>query len=89
MGANIPITWQYTPQANQLPGTLSVVNNATQNTTVIDRAVNLTAQAYQWTVSVPAAFYYLALNDGSGDKYSGAFEVYNAGQPAQASAPAQ
>ncbi|CAG8476749.1 3796_t:CDS:2 [Dentiscutata heterogama] len=84
VGATIIITWTYTPQANALPGILSVIDNTSQNTIIISNSINLSAQSYMWTVNVPAGTYYLSLNDGSGNKYSGTFTVF---QPAGA-APA-
>ncbi|CAG8784687.1 3487_t:CDS:2, partial [Cetraspora pellucida] len=86
IGATITLTWSYTPQANPLPGTLSVIDNLTKNTVVISSTIVLSTQSYQWTVNVPAGTYYLALNDGSGDKYSGTFTVFQAGST-QSSAP--
>ncbi|RIB12697.1 hypothetical protein C2G38_1791136 [Gigaspora rosea] len=74
-GATITITWSYTPQPNPLPGTLSVIDNTTKNTVIISSTINLSSQSYSWTVNVPAGTYYLALNDGSGDKYSRTFTV--------------
>ncbi|RIB28293.1 hypothetical protein C2G38_1535282 [Gigaspora rosea] len=85
-GASITITWSYTPQANALPGTLSVVDNTTKNTVIISSTINLSSQSFMWTVNVPAGTYYLALNDGSGDKYSGTFTVFQAGGTAPAAA---
>ncbi|CAG8455140.1 25044_t:CDS:2 [Dentiscutata erythropus] len=72
-GANVIITWMYTQQVNQIPGTLSCVDNSTKNTVLLSSTVDLSAQSYTWSVNVPAGTYYLALNDGSGDKYSGTF----------------
>ncbi|CAG8718967.1 14745_t:CDS:1, partial [Dentiscutata heterogama] len=43
--------------------------------------INLSTQSYTWLVNVPVGTYYLALNDGSGDKYSGTFSVFSAGLP--------
>ncbi|CAG8501595.1 9478_t:CDS:2 [Dentiscutata heterogama] len=83
-GATITITWSYTPQANAIPGILSVIDSTTKNTIIISSSITLSTQSYQWTVNVPAGTYNLALNDGSGDKYSGPFTVF---QPA-AQAPA-
>ncbi|CAG8690361.1 22380_t:CDS:2, partial [Cetraspora pellucida] len=82
VGATITITWSYTTQANPLPGTLSVIENTTKNTVIISSTITLSTQSYQWTVNVPAGTYYLALNDGSGDKYSG-----TQGAPKSASTP--
>ncbi|CAG8454450.1 455_t:CDS:2, partial [Gigaspora rosea] len=86
-GATITITWSYTPQSNALPGTLSVIDNTTKNTVVISSSVNLASQSLSWTVNVPAGTYYLALNDGSGDKYSGTFIVFQVGGATPAAAP--
>ncbi|CAG8458785.1 13175_t:CDS:2 [Racocetra fulgida] len=80
-GATITITWTYTTQPNPLPGTLSVIDNTTKNTVVISSNITLSTQSFRWTVNVPAGTYYLALNDGSGDKYSGTFTVFQAGAP--------
>ncbi|CAG8518893.1 8645_t:CDS:2, partial [Racocetra persica] len=87
VGATVPITWQYTPQTNPLPGTLSVIDNTTKNTTTISGSINLSAKNYQWTVNVAAGMYYLGLNDGSGDKYSGTFEVFSTGSSGSPSSP--
>ncbi|CAG8758965.1 2764_t:CDS:2 [Gigaspora margarita] len=87
-GAMITITWSYTPQANALPGTLSVIDNTTKNTVIISSSITLSTQSYQWTVNVPPGTYYLALNDGSGDKYSGTFTVFQAGGAAPAASGA-
>ncbi|CAG8648746.1 24803_t:CDS:2, partial [Gigaspora rosea] len=85
-GANVVITWTYTAVANQMPGILSCIDNTTKNTTVINSSVDLASKSYRWTVNIPAGTYYLALNDGGGDKYSGTFSVFDAGQPIQAQA---
>ncbi|CAG8707467.1 3732_t:CDS:1, partial [Cetraspora pellucida] len=79
IGATITLTWSYTAQPNPLPGTLSVIDNTTKNTVIISSNITLSTQSFQWTVNVPAGTYYLALNDGSGDKYSGTFTVFQAG----------
>ncbi|CAG8711050.1 14203_t:CDS:2, partial [Cetraspora pellucida] len=81
VGALITITWSYTPQTNALPGTLSIIDSTTKNTVVISNTINLATKSYQWTVSVPAGTYYLALNDGSGDKDSGTFTVFAGSNP--------
>ncbi|KAF0474724.1 hypothetical protein F8M41_024658 [Gigaspora margarita] len=86
-GATITLTWSYTPQTNPLPGTLSVIDNTTKNTVVISSSVNLASQSLSWTVNVPPGTYYLALNDGSGDKNSGTFSVFQAGGAAPTAAP--
>ncbi|CAG8796686.1 28029_t:CDS:2, partial [Gigaspora margarita] len=82
VGATISIFWSYTPQVNPLPGTLSVIDNRTKNTVVISNTVSLASQSLLWTVNVPAGTYYLAINDGSGEKYSGTFTVIQAKAPA-------
>ncbi|CAG8760278.1 9597_t:CDS:2, partial [Dentiscutata erythropus] len=79
VGATITITWQYTQQTNPLPGTLSVVDSVTKNTTIISKTIVLSTKNYQWTVNVPPATYYLALNDGSGDKDTAGFQVFSPG----------
>ncbi|CAG8548051.1 17721_t:CDS:2, partial [Cetraspora pellucida] len=81
IGATIPITWTYTPQPNPFLGTLRCINNSTSNTTVLSNTINLSTQSYSWTIDVPAGFYYLALNDGTGDKNSGTFEVQSINTP--------
>ncbi|CAG8526741.1 6836_t:CDS:2 [Gigaspora margarita] len=78
VGATIPITWAYTPQANALPGTLSVIDSVTQSRTTISTTIVLSSKNYQWKVNVPPGSYYLALNDGAGDKLSGTFSVFDA-----------
>ncbi|CAG8717983.1 15768_t:CDS:2, partial [Gigaspora rosea] len=75
VGDNITITWSYTPSANVLRGTLSIVNSATRSTVVISNDVTLSPQSYTWTVNVPAGTYFLALDDGTGDRFSGTFQV--------------
>ncbi|CAG8645981.1 279_t:CDS:1, partial [Dentiscutata heterogama] len=87
-GATITITWSYTPQANAVPGVLSIVDNTTKNTIIISSSITLSTQSYQWTVNVPTGTYYLALNDGSGNKYSGTFTVFQPAGAAGAPAPA-
>ncbi|CAG8536605.1 16893_t:CDS:2 [Cetraspora pellucida] len=76
-GATTVLTWQYTasPQQNATVATLRVINNSTGNTTPISNSLNLADQKLSWTVNVPPGTYYLALNDGTGDKYSGFFTV--------------
>ncbi|CAG8604150.1 16948_t:CDS:2 [Dentiscutata erythropus] len=81
VGATIIITWTYTPQANALPGILSVVDYTSKNSIIISNSINLNIQSYTWIVNVPAGTYYLILNDGSDIKYSGNFTVF---QPAGA-----
>ncbi|CAG8497857.1 941_t:CDS:2 [Racocetra fulgida] len=79
VGATITITWTYTPQENPIPGTLRVIGNTTNQIVIISSNINLSAQSYQWTINVPPSTYYFALNDGSGDKYSGTFAVVQLG----------
>ncbi|CAG8787028.1 3726_t:CDS:1, partial [Racocetra fulgida] len=81
VGATIIITWTYTPQVNPIPGILSIIDNTTKNTVIISSTINLSSQSYQWKVNVPAGTYFLGLNDGSGDKYSGTFTVFQSGLP--------
>ncbi|CAG8673207.1 16403_t:CDS:1, partial [Gigaspora margarita] len=71
-----------------MPGILSCVDNTTKNTTVLNNAIDLSTKSYTWTVNIPASSYYLSLNDGSGDKYSGTFSVFDAGQSTPVSTPA-
>ncbi|KAF0474726.1 hypothetical protein F8M41_024660 [Gigaspora margarita] len=74
VGSTITITWSYTP-SNVLRGTLSVVDSTTRNTVLLSRDLTLSSQSYRWTVNVPAGTYYLVLDDGTGDKSSGTFQV--------------
>ncbi|CAG8505019.1 44962_t:CDS:2 [Gigaspora margarita] len=91
VGATITTTWSYTPQANAIPGTLRVIDNATKNTFLISSTINLTSQSFSWIAALPTGTYYLAINDGSSNKYSGTFIVYQAGgaapTPAASSGP--
>ncbi|CAG8758320.1 5026_t:CDS:2 [Dentiscutata erythropus] len=79
IGATITITWVYTPQTNPIQGILSIVDSTTQNTVIISSTITLSTQSFQWTVNVPAGTYYLALNDGSGNKDTGTFTVFTPG----------
>ncbi|CAG8679507.1 3393_t:CDS:2 [Dentiscutata erythropus] len=79
IGATITITWVYTPQTNPIQGILSIVDSTTQNTVIISSTITLSTQSFQWTVNVPAGTYYLALNDGSGNKDTGTFTVFAPG----------
>ncbi|CAG8502409.1 14077_t:CDS:2 [Cetraspora pellucida] len=84
-GATTVLTWQYTasPQQNATVATLRVINNSTGNTSSISNNINLADQKVTWIVNVVPGTYYLALNDGTGDKFSGFFNVV-AGTPAPA-----
>ncbi|CAG8730094.1 33027_t:CDS:2, partial [Racocetra persica] len=88
-GATIPVTWTYTP-GNAAAGVLRVVNNATGNSQTLNDNLNLATQSYSWLVNVDPAVYYFALNDGTGDKYSGQFTVVQgSGSAASGTAPPQ
>ncbi|RIB28302.1 hypothetical protein C2G38_2137411 [Gigaspora rosea] len=88
-GSTIVITWtwSYTLQANTFTGTLSVVDNVTKKSFIISSLIILATQSTLWVVNVPAGTYYLDINDGSGNKYSGTFTVFQAGGAAPAAAP--
>jgi hypothetical protein len=73
-GVTIPITWTTSAPATQ-PGTLNVINKNTQNTTLISDNLDLNAKKLDWVVNVDPGTYNLALNDGSGNVFSGAFDV--------------
>ncbi|CAG8598006.1 6755_t:CDS:2, partial [Gigaspora rosea] len=81
VNANIILTWQYNAPATAANGTatgiLSIVNSGTKDTTVIDQNVPLAPKSYQWKVNVPPGTYYLTLNDGTGDKPTGNFDVFD------------
>lgn len=73
-GAKVPITWETTAPATQ-PGTLSAIAKSTQNTTVLSDNVDINAKTFEWVVDVSPDTYNLALNDGSGNKFSGPVDV--------------
>jgi len=73
-GVTIPVTWQMAGPATQ-PGTLQVVDRDTQNTTTISTTIDLNSLTFNWTVNVIPGAYNFALNDGTGSKFSGPFNV--------------
>lgn len=73
-GVKIPITWDTEAPATQ-PGTLSAIEKSTQNTSLISDTVDINAKTFDWVVNVNPGSYNLAMNDGSGNKFSGEFDV--------------
>ncbi|CAG8456082.1 1350_t:CDS:2 [Funneliformis caledonium] len=73
-GATVKITWELMAPVNNL-GNLRAVNKATQGSTTISDTLDLNALSLDWVVNVDPGNYNFALNDGSGDKYSGPFNV--------------
>ncbi|CAG8808872.1 18785_t:CDS:2, partial [Gigaspora margarita] len=94
VNVNIILTWQYNAPTTAGNGTatgiLSIVNSGTKDTTIIDNNVPLAPKSYQWKVNVPPGNYYLTLNDGTGDKPTGNFDVFDpsaGATPTSGSAP--
>jgi len=56
-------------------GVLTAIDKNTTNVTTISNTVDLSKQLFNWTVNVPPDTYNLALNDGSGQKFSGPVQV--------------
>ncbi|CAG8482750.1 35596_t:CDS:2 [Racocetra persica] len=74
------ITWTISGPAPAIAAILSVRNKQTNEDLVIDNQLDLNALSKQWEVNVPPGEYFLVINDGSGEKFSGTFKV-TAGVP--------
>ncbi|CAG8720313.1 13094_t:CDS:2, partial [Racocetra fulgida] len=53
---------------------LEIFEDTGESTTINDR-LDLTLRRLQWKVSVPSGTYVFAINDGTGEKFSGEFQV--------------
>ncbi|CAB4425565.1 unnamed protein product [Rhizophagus irregularis] len=87
-GARVPVTWETNAPATQ-PGVLSAIAKSTQNTTVLSDNIDINSKTFDWVVNVEPDTYSLALNDGSGNKFSGPVEVIAAKNPPSAKTPAK
>ncbi|RHZ83469.1 hypothetical protein Glove_92g9 [Diversispora epigaea] len=74
-GANIQISWDITGSSPTLLGSLRIQNKNTGESTIINDTLDLSARKFQWKVNVSPDSYILAINDGSGDKFSGDFQI--------------
>ncbi|CAG8759202.1 29835_t:CDS:1, partial [Racocetra persica] len=74
-GARIQIGWDITGQSSGLFGSLHIQNRDTGESTTINDQVDLTLRRLQWKVSVPPGTYVFTINDGTGEKFSGEFQV--------------
>ncbi|PKY12310.1 hypothetical protein RhiirB3_397236, partial [Rhizophagus irregularis] len=87
-GAKVLVTWETIAPATQ-PGVLSAIAKSTQNTTVLSDNIDINAKSFDWVVNVIPDTYSLALNDGSGNKFSGPVEVIAAKNPQSPKTPAK
>ncbi|RIA81463.1 hypothetical protein C1645_790385 [Glomus cerebriforme] len=87
-GATILVTWSLIGPTT-LPGTLEVINKDTQNTTIISNNLDLNTKQLSWLVNVAPGTYNFALNDGSGNKFSGPFTVVIPPAPMPQAGPPQ
>jgi len=85
-GAKVPITWSTKGPTTQ-PGTLTAIERTTQNTSLISENVDINTGQFDWVVDVNPGTYNLAMNDGSGNKFSGAFDVIAPKSPAPKAPP--
>ncbi|CAG8742709.1 13926_t:CDS:1, partial [Dentiscutata heterogama] len=76
-GALVTITWTITGAAPTIAGSLRIRNKATSEDTTIDETIDLSKLSKQWKVSVQPGQYLFVINDGSGEKFSGNFNVVN------------
>ncbi|CAG8785303.1 20933_t:CDS:1, partial [Dentiscutata erythropus] len=76
-GALVTITWTINGDAPTIAGSLKIRNKATNEDTTIDEALDLSKSSKQWKVSVQPGQYIFVINDGSGEKFSGNFNVVN------------
>ncbi|CAG8751926.1 23004_t:CDS:2, partial [Cetraspora pellucida] len=73
--ARIQISWDVTDQSPGLLGSLRIQNKNTGESTTINDQLDLTLRRLQWKVSVQPGTYVFAINDGTGEKFSGEFQV--------------
>ncbi|CAG8546248.1 12453_t:CDS:2 [Dentiscutata heterogama] len=85
-GALATITWVVNGVAPTIAGTLKIRNRATNEDTTIDGALDLSKLSKQWKVDVQPGQYLFVINDGSGEKFSGFFNVIS-GVPSGAPNP--
>ncbi|CAG8795182.1 26089_t:CDS:1, partial [Dentiscutata erythropus] len=89
VNATITVSWTYnaptTPTNSS--ATLYAIDNVTKNSVIITDKIDPSAKSYRWVVNVPPGTYYLDLNDGTGDKNTGAFEVFDATPGTPSSTP--
>jgi hypothetical protein len=74
-GARIQISWDITDSAPTLLGSLRIQNKNSGESTTINDQLDLTLRKLQWKVNVQPGTYIFAINDGSGEKFSGEFQV--------------
>jgi len=73
-GATVYVTYSF---SSPPPGkvTLQVINLTTKDTKSLSDNLPITPASFKWVVDVAVGTYYLALNDGSGQVFSGNFDV--------------
>ncbi|CAH1757842.1 8671_t:CDS:2 [Entrophospora sp. SA101] len=72
-GATVYITYQFsTPPAGKV--TLQVINFTSKDTKFLSEDLPINPASFKWVVDVPVGTYYLAINDGSGQAFSGNFD---------------
>ncbi|CAG8442497.1 152_t:CDS:2 [Acaulospora morrowiae] len=74
-GANILVSWELTGPTPMILGSLRIQNKDTGESMNINDSLDLSIRRLQWRVSVSPGTYILAINDGSGEKFSGEFQV--------------
>lgn len=77
-GAVYNITWSNAPSSGT--GIIGYCPASdSNNCTNINENVDLSKDSYSWTVNCPPGQYVLFINDGTGNKYSGTFNVISRG----------
>ncbi|CAG8503425.1 9690_t:CDS:2, partial [Acaulospora colombiana] len=74
-GANILISWELSGPTPMLLGSLRIQNKNTGESTNINDSLDLSIRRLQWRVNVSPGTYILAINDGSGERFSGEFQI--------------
>ncbi|CAG8788002.1 27246_t:CDS:1, partial [Dentiscutata erythropus] len=74
-GALATITWAVNGVAPTILGSLKIRNKATNEDTTIEEALDLSKLSKQWKVNVQPGQYLFVINDGSGERFSGNFNV--------------
>ncbi|CAG8578730.1 4266_t:CDS:2 [Acaulospora colombiana] len=78
------ITW--TQSGSEPSGTcaLYIINANNSARTTITTSADIASGSYSWKVNVPAGYYYFAINDGTGERDSGDFQVTGGSSSASA-----